>query len=367
MIVGVLKEIKNNENRVALTPRGAKELVKAGHIVLVEKGAGLGSGFKDEEYVKEGAQIIAAPKELCKKADMVVKVKEPLPQEYDYFKPKQILFTYFHFASGEELTKAMISRKITCIAYETVEKEGKLPLLKPMSEVAGQMSVIMGAYYLAKPYQGKGTLLSPVENTKPSKTVIIGGGVVGENALKNAVGLRGTVVLFEINDNRIAELKKLYPMVRYEKPDKEKIEKELEDTDLLVGAVLVKGAKAPKLVTKEMVAIMKDGSVITDVAIDQGGCVETSKATSHADPIYKVGGVTHYCVANMPGAYPRTSTIALTAATLPYTIKLANKGLNALKEDPGFMAGLNIYKGKITYKGVAEAFGMQYVDPKSLL
>jgi alanine dehydrogenase len=261
----------------------------------------------------------------------------------------------------------MLKRKICCVAYETVEKDGKLPLLKPMSEVAGQMSVIMGAYYLAKPFQGRGMLLSLVENTTPSKTVIIGGGVVGENALMNAYGLRGEVVLFELNDKRIAELKKKYPKARFEKSDKAKVEKEILDADLVVGAVLVEGAKAPKVISKDMVLKMQDGSVIVDVAIDQGGCVETSHATTHTDPVYKVGGVTHYCVANMPGAYPRTSTIALTTATLPYAVKLANKGLKALKEDDGFMRGLNAYKGKVTHKGVADAFGLPFVEPKTLL
>ncbi len=367
LIVGTIKEIKNNENRVGLAPSGAKELTKAGHTVFVEKGAGLGSGFKDEEYTAAGAQLLATPKEVCTKSDMVIKVKEPLPQEYDHFREDQILFTYFHFASGKQLTDEMLKRKICCVAYETVEKDGKLPLLKPMSEVAGQMAVIMGAYYLAKPFQGRGMLLSPVENTKPSKTVIIGGGVVGENALMNAYGLRGDVVLFELSDKRIAELKKKYPKARFEKSDKAKVAKEILDADLVVGAVLVEGAKAPKVISKDMVLTMQDGSVIVDVAIDQGGCVETSHATTHADPVYKVGGVTHYCVANMPGAYPRTSTIALTTATLPYAIKLANKGLKALKDDDGFMRGLNIYKGKITHKGVADAFGLPFVEPKTLV
>lgn len=366
--MGVLKEIKDNENRIALTPDGAKELVGAGNIVLVEKNAGEGSGFSDEEYKEADAEIIETPKEICEKAEMIVKIKEPLPEEYDYFKEEQILFTYFHFASSKELTDAMLERNITCIAYETVEDENKkLPLLTPMSQVAGQMSVLIGSYYLAKPHKGKGILISTVPNTKPSKTLIIGGGVVGENALMNAHGLRGNVVVAEISEERMKELEEKYPGIRTIKSEKENIEKELPETDLLVGAVLVEGAKAPKLVSKEMVGMMKPGSVIVDVAVDQGGCVETTKPTSHSDPVYEVEGITHYCVANMPGAYPRTSTIALTTATLPYMKKLAERGLEALKEDNGFMHGLNTFKGKITHKGVAEAFGMEYNEPESLL
>lgn len=368
MIVGVLKEIKNNENRIALTPDGAKELVEAGHTVLMEKNGGVGSGFSDDEYAAVGAEIVDTPKEICDKAGLVLKVKEPLPEEFDHFNEKQILFTYLHYASGKELTDAMLERKITTVAYETVEDENKgLPLLLPMSQVAGQMATLMGAYYLAKPHKGKGVLISNVPNTKPSKTLILGGGVVGENALMNAHGLRGDVVLAEINEERMKELEEKYSGIRTIQSTKENIEKELEDTDLLVGAVLVPGGKAPTVVSREMVGKMKPGSVIVDVAVDQGGCVETTKATSHSDPVYEEEGVTHYCVANMPGAYPRTSTIALTTATLPYVKKLAEKGLEALKEDEGFLLGLNTHKGKITYKGVAEAFGMEYVDPKSLL
>lgn len=368
MNVGVLKEIKNNENRVALTPAGAKKLAKAGHNVFVEKNAGLGSGFNDTEYVRAGAKIVSKPKEIVKKCRMIMKVKEPIEHELNYFNEGHIVFTYFHFASGKELTRKMLESGAACVAYETVVNEkGRTVLLDPMSAVAGQMSVLQGAHYLAKFAGGRGKLLSEVKGVNPGKAVIIGGGTVGENAAMNALGLRANVTLFELSDRRIKELKRKYPKMRVLKSEKKAIERELTDADLLVGAVLLPGAKAPKIVSESMVKKMKKGSVIVDVAIDQGGCIETIRPTSHSHPVFVKHGVTHYAVTNMPGAYPRTSTFALTNATLPYALKLANHGLNALKKDRGLMQGLNMFKGIVTNKGVAEAFGMKFTGPEKVL
>ncbi len=368
MNVGVLKEIKNNENRVALTPEGAKKLKKAGNTVFVQKNAGKGSGFPDAEYKKAGAKIVNTPKELAKKCRMIVKIKEPLEQEYELFNENHILFTYFHFAADKKLTIGMKKSGATCIAYETVELPDKsLPLLSPMSEVAGRMAVIMGAYYLAKPYGGEGMLVSPITNSVNAKVAIIGGGIVGTASLENALGLGANTVLFEISNKRIKELKKQFPKARYVKSTQANIEKELKDTDLLVGAVLVPGAKAPKIVTKQMVAKMKKGSVIADVAVDQGGCVETIKPTTHENPVYEVSGVRHYAVANMPGAYPRTSTLAITAVTLPYMLDLAKNDLNAVKKSKPLQLGVNIHKGFITYKPVADAFKMKYTPLEKVL
>ncbi len=367
MKIGVLKEIKNNENRVALTPKSVKLLKKAGNSVFVQKNAGLGSGFTDKEYRKAGAKIVKNAKKICKKCRLIVKIKEPMPKEYSYFNKENILFTYFHFASSKKLTLAMKKSKTTCIAYETVEKNGKLPLLKPMSEVAGKMSAIMGAYYLAKPYGGRGTLMSPVKNSVNAKTVILGGGIVGTAALENSLGLGANVVLFEVNSKRIKQLKKKFPKAKYKKSSKKAIEKELKNTDLLIGAVLVPGAKAPKLVSKKMVKLMPKNSVIVDVAVDQGGSVETIKPTTHAKPVYEKFGVKHYAVANMPGAYPRTSTIALTNATVPYILKLAKNDLNAVKKDKGLASGVNMHKSFITNESVAKAFGLKYTDLKKVL
>ena len=373
MNVGVLKEIKNNENRVALTPLGAKALKRAGHRVFVEKNAGKGSGFSDAEYRRAGAKIVASPREICRKAQLIVKIKEPLPKEYKYFNENTTLFTYFHFASSKKLTLGMKKSKATCIAYETVEKNGKLPLLAPMSEVAGRMSVIMGAYHLAKPYGGEGMLMSPVTNSVNAKVVILGGGVAGTSALENALGLGAKTLLFEINPKRVKCLKKKYPKARIvhssrkKSVERKRIEKELKDTDLLIGTVLVPGAKAPKLVKERTVKKMKPGSVIVDISVDQGGCVETTKATNHQNPVYYKHGVLHYGVANMPGAYQRTATMAIKSVTLPYILKLAKQGLNAVKKDKALALGVNIHKGHITYKPVADAFNLKYTPLKEVL
>ncbi len=362
MIVGVPKEIKNNENRVAMTPAGAHAFCQAGHEVIIEKSAGIGSGFEDKEYVEAGASIIETPEAVFNKADMIMKVKEPMPVEYDRLKPNQILFTYFHFASGFELTKAMMKNNIICITYETVQTaDGALPLLAPMSEVAGKMSAHVAAYYLALPYGGTGVLMGGVPGVKPAKVVVIGGGTVGTCAAKVAAGIGARVTLFDININRLRYLDDVLPKnITILYSNQHSIEEEIKDADAVIGAVLIPGAEAPKLVTEEMIKKMKPNSVIVDVAIDQGGCIETSKPTSHSDPVYKVHGVLHYCVTNMPGAFARTSTFALTNATLPYALKLANLGYKeALKKDNALAKGLNIINGKITYAPVAKVFGFE--------
>ena len=363
MIIGTPKEIKDNENRVGITPAGVSALIQAGHKVLVEKSAGLGSGIEDREYVASGAVIVDKAKEVFEKADMIIKVKEPLPEEYDLLRPGKILFTYFHFASSLQLTKAMMARGVVCVAYETVEEEGGfLPLLAPMSEVAGKMAAHIAAYYLALPCGGRGVLMGGVPGIRPAKVVIIGGGIVGTNAAKVAAGMGAEVVLFDIDSKRLRYLADvLPPNVNVLMSNSQSIEKEVKDADAVIGAVLISGAKAPKLVTEEMIKKMMPNSVIVDVAIDQGGCIATSHPTSHSDPVFKVHGVLHYCVANMPGAFARSSTFALTNATLPYALKLANKGYKkAAKEDPALAKGLNIIEGKIVYKPVAEAFNLDY-------
>ncbi len=358
MKIGVVKEIKDKENRVALTPEGAKKLVAAGNIVLVEENAGINSGFSNEEYKNARAEIVDTAQVWS--ADLAIKVKEPLEQEYKFLK-QQMVFTYFHLSGvTKTLTEALLKNKTTAIAYETVEDDsGKLPLLAPMSAVAGNMSIIMGSYYLAKFNDGNGMQLSSVLGKKYGKVVVIGDGIVGKHAAKNAYGLGANVFLFTRHEGRFESLKKeIGPDLHCVLSAKENIAKHVKDADLVVGAVLRKGAKAPFVVTEEMVKTMHPGSVIVDVSIDQGGCIETSKPTSHSDPVYVKHGIIHYCVTNMPGAYPRTSTITLTTATLPYVLKLAEKGINALKEDKGLTKGLNTYKGFITYKPVAEDLGM---------
>lgn len=360
MIVGVPKEIKDKENRVALTPEGAKQLASNGHKVLVEKNAGAGSGFSDEEYVKNGAQVVDTAKAWD--CDIVIKVKEPLENEYKFLKENQILFTYLHLAGvTKTLTEALIKAKTTGVAYETVEdKYHRLPLLAPMSAVAGNMSVQVGAYYLAKFNNGKGMMLGEVMGNFYGKVVIIGDGVVGRHAAKTAYGLGTNVYLFGRHQERMDHLRELIGKkahVMLSSP--EKIAEHVKDADLVVGAVLVTGAKAPYVVTEEMVKTMQPGSVIVDVSIDQGGCIETSKPTKHSDPVYVKHGVTHYCVTNMPGAYPRTSTIALTNATLPYLLRLANNGFKkSMDEDTGFAKGVNTHKGFINFKPVAEVLDM---------
>jgi alanine dehydrogenase len=364
MKIGVIKEIKDKENRVALTPTGAQSLVAAGHTVLIEEHAGVGSGFTDAEYQSLGAEIVMTTQAWD--ADLVIKIKEPQEMEYKYFK-QNILFTYLHLAGvSESLTKALMESKTTAIAYETVEDEhGTFPLLTPMSAVAGNMAATMGAYYLAKFNEGKGVLLGNVFNERHGKVMVLGDGVVGQHAAMTADGMGAYVYLFGLNDKHYQQIKnKVSPDLKFVQSTLENIAEHIKDTDLLVGAVLLSGAKAPHIVSEEMVKSMQPGSVIVDVSIDQGGCIETSHPTSHSYPVYTTHGVIHYCVSNMPGAYPRTSTIALTNATLPYIIKLANKGLAALSEDQGFGKGVNTHNGLITCHPVAEALGMENVYKK---
>ena len=361
MIIGIPKEIKNNENRVALTPAGAKELVKKGHTVYVQHTAGENSGFPDSAYEKAGAQILPSINDVYQIAEMIVKVKEPIAVEYPLVRKGQLVFTYFHFASDEKLTLAMMDSGSICLAYETVEKpDASLPLLIPMSEVAGRMSIQEGARFLEKPQGGKGILLGGVPGVKPARVLVLGGGIVGYNAALMAAGLGADVTIADISLPRLRYLSEVMPAnVKTLYSSTHNIETELPATDLGIGAVLLPGAKAPHLVTKDMLKLMKPGSVLADVAIDQGGCFETSHPTTHADPVYTVDGIVHYCVANIPGAVPQTSTLALTNATLPYVLKLADKGWKeACKEDRSLLLGLNIIEGKIVYPAVAEAFGL---------
>lgn len=362
MIIGVPKEIKNNENRVALTPAGAKELVKNGHTVYVQHTAGENSGFPDAEYEKAGAKILPTIEDVYGIAEMIIKVKEPIAYEYPLVRKGQLLFTYFHFACDEALTRAMLASGATCLAYETVEaKDHTLPLLIPMSEVAGRMSVQEGARFLEKPQGGKGILLGGVPGVKPAKVLVLGGGVVGHNAALMAAGLGADVTITDISLPRLRYLSDTMPKnIKTLYSSAHNIEQELPTTDLVIGAVLIPGAKAPHLVSRDMLKLLRKGSVLVDVAIDQGGCFETSRPTTHAEPIFEVDNIIHYCVANIPGAVPQTSTLALTNATLPYAIKLANKGWEkACAEDAGLKLGLNIIDGKVVYPAVAEAFGME--------
>jgi len=371
MIIGVAKEIKNNENRVGLTPAGAADLCKAGHTVLMEQGAGFGSGFSDESYVEVGASIIADKKELFDRSEMIIKVKEPLAAEYDLFHEGQILFTYLHLAPEPELTKAMLDKKVIGIAYETiVGRNNTLPLLSPMSEVAGRMSVQIGAQMLEKPWGGKGILLGGVPGVESGQVVIIGGGIVGTNAAKMAIGMGARVTIIDKSGDRLAYLDDIFGgRVMTVMSNSYNIAKWVAKADLLVGAVLVPGAKAPKLVSAEMVKTMEAGSVIVDVAIDQGGSVETiDRVTTHSDPTYTKYGVVHYSVANMPGAVARTSTLALTNATLPYAMAIANKGWKqALQDDQGLANGLNVYNGQIIFKAVADDQQLPYTSVEEVL
>ena len=365
MIIGVPKEIKNNENRVALTPAGATELAKRGHEVYVQATAGIGSGFSDDDYVQAGAQILSTIEDTYGIAEMIMKVKEPIEIEYSLIKENQLLFTYFHFASYEPLTDAMIKSKAVCLAYETVEKEDhSLPLLVPMSEVAGRMATQEGAKYLEKPLKGKGILLGGVPGVKPAKVLVIGGGVVGTQAAKMAAGLGADVIIMDLNLDRLRYLDDIMPAnVRTVMSDEYNIREFIKTADLIVGSVLIPGAKAPSLITRDMLKTMQAGTVLVDVAVDQGGCIETCKPTTHEDPIFIIDDVIHYCVANMPGAVPYTSTMALTNATLPYAVQLANKGWeSACKDNEDLKKGLNVVKGDIVYKAVADAFGLPYTD-----
>jgi alanine dehydrogenase len=371
MIIGVPKEIKNNENRVAITPGGVLALVRAGHKVIIEKTAGEGSDICDKEYTDAGAEIRTSNVELFKEADVIVKVKEPLENEYDLFKEGQALFTYLHLAPNRPLTEALVRKKVTGIAYETVQlANGHLPLLAPMSEVAGRMSIQVGAYMLQKHNGGRGVLLGGVPGVLPAEVIIIGGGVVGVNAAKMAIGLGAKVTILDVNKTRLSYIDDIFggrvSTVIYS----EYVAAELtKAADLLVGAVLAPGAKAPKIVTEDMVKSMKNGSVIVDVAIDQGGSIETiDRITTHDKPCYEKHGVIHYSVANMPGAVPRTSTFALTGVTLPYLLQIANKGVErAMRDDKSLLLGLNTYQGKVTCKAVAEAMSLEYYDPASLV
>lgn len=363
MIIGVPKEIKNNENRVALTPAGVRELVKNSHKVYVQSTAGDGSGFSDDDYMKAGAEMLPSIEDTYAIAEMIIKVKEPIEPEYKLIKKDQLVFTYFHFASYEPLTKAMMESGSVCLAYETVEADNRtLPLLVPMSEVAGRMSVQQGAKFLEKPLKGRGILLGGVPGVKPAKVMIIGGGVVGTEAAKMAAGLGADVTILDLSLDRLRYLDDVMPAnVKTLKSSEFSVRELSLDHDLIIGAVLIHGAKAPKLITRDMLGDMRPGTVLVDVAIDQGGCFETSKPTTHQDPVYIVDGVTHYCVANMPGAVPYTSTLALTNATLPYAIELANKGWKqACSESRELRLGLNIIDGKVVYKGVADAFDLPY-------
>lgn len=364
MKIGIPKEIKNNENRVSLTPSGANTLTINGHEVYVETKAGINSGFSDEQYITAGAKILPSAKEVFAIADMIIKVKEPIECEYDLIRPNQLVFTYFHFASDEKLTHAMLKSNAICLAYETVEVGKTLPLLLPMSEVAGRMSVQEGAKYLEKPKGGKGILLGGVPGVKPANVLVIGGGIVGQQAALMAAGLGAHVTIADISLPRLRYMSEIMPAnVDTMMSSKYNIEEILPITDLVIGAVLIPGAKAPHVITREMLKLMEPGSVMVDVAIDQGGCFETSHATTHAEATYKVDEIVHYCVANIPGAVPFTSTLALTNATLPYALLLANMGWQkacATHED--LRLGLNIVNGKIVYKAVADTFGLPYEE-----
>jgi alanine dehydrogenase len=363
MIIGVPKEIKNNENRVAVTPAGVKELIKHGHTVYVQATAGNGSGFSDNDYMAAGAKMLATIAEVYAIAEMIIKVKEPIAEEYPLVKKGQLVFTYFHFACERALTDAMMASGATCIAYETVrDRQGHLPLLIPMSEVAGRMSIQEGARFLERPQGGKGILLGGVPGVKPAKVLVLGGGVVGSNAALMAAGLGADVTITDISLPVLRHLAQVMPKnVKTLFSSTHNIETELPDVDLVVGSVLIPGAKAPHLVSRSMLGLMKPGTVLVDVAIDQGGCFETSHPTTHSNPVYEVDGIVHYAVANIPGAVPYTSTLALTNATLPYAIRLADKGWReACKNDPGLADGVNIVDGKITFKAIADAFDLPY-------
>lgn len=363
MIIGVPKEIKNNENRVGATPAGVKELVKHGHTLYVQHTAGEGSGFSDAEYEAAGATILPTIEDVYGIAEMIIKVKEPIEPEYALVKKNQVLFTYFHFASDLPLTEAMMKAGAVCIAYETVRgRNGELPLLIPMSEVAGRMSIQEGARFLEKPQGGRGVLLGGVPGVKPAKVLVLGAGVVGRNAALMAAGLGADVTICDISLPTLRHCAEFMPKnVKTLYSSQHNIEEELPTTDLVIGSVLIPGAKAPHLVTKDMVKLLRPGSVMVDVAIDQGGCFETSHPTKHDDPVYTVDGVLHYAVANIPGAVPYTSTLALTNATLPYALRLADMGwVEACKRDAGLADGVNIVDGKVTFKAVAEAWNLPY-------
>ena len=362
MLIGVPKEVKRDEYRVAMLPVGVEELTAAGHTVLIETGAGLGSGISDQEYAEQGAHIIPGAAEIYTRADLVVKVKEPLPEEYGLIQPDQALFTYFHFAASRELTEAMLKSGATCIAYETLKDvQGRLPLLTPMSEVAGRMSIQEGAKYLERPQQGRGILLAGVPGVAPAHITILGGGVVGANAAKIAAGFQADIAILDVNMDRLRYLDDIMPPnVNVLFSDRHTIRQQLRLADLVIGAVLIPGARAPHLVSRKDLKLMKPGSVIIDVAIDQGGCLETSRPTTHSSPVYLEDEVLHYCVTNMPGAVGRTSTFALCNVTLPWVLQLANRGIDqACQALPPLASAVNIRAGKVTNQAVAETFGMK--------
>ena len=370
MKIGVPKEIKPQEHRIGLTPESVKILTANGNQVLVENNGGFEAGFDNEQYLNAGAKIIDKAEDIFNDAEIIVKVKEPLSNEVKMIKENQIVFTYLHLAAAKELTQGLINSKSVCIAYETVtDNNGRLPLLAPMSAVAGRMSVQAGAHCLEKNQKGKGLLLGGAPGVKPGNVVILGGGVVGENAAIIATGLQAKVHIVDKSEARLKQLTEMFgDKIIPQHSDKVDLDKLISECDLLVGGVLIPGAEAPKLVTKKMLKGMKRGSVIVDVAIDQGGCVETSKPTTHADPTYIVDDIVHYCVANMPGGVPRTSTLALNKATLPFLTKLAKDGYKkALTNDPNFLAGLNVHKGSVTYKAVADTFGHKFLSPKEAI
>lgn len=370
MIIGVPKEIKNNENRVAVTPAGTQEFIRKGHTVYIQTKAGEGSGFSDEEYAGAGAKILPKAEDVYAIAEMIVKVKEPVEPEYSLIHKDQLVFTYFHFASYEPLAHAMIKTGAVCLAYETVERPDRsLPLLVPMSEVAGRMAIQEGAKYLEKPLKGRGILLGGVPGVRPAQVLILGGGVVGTNAAKIAAGMGADVYITDVNLNRLRYLDDVMPKNVHTVASNDYVLRELVKTsDLIVGGVLIPGAKAPKLITRDMLKTMRPGTVLVDVAVDQGGCIETCKPTTHEDPTYIIDDIVHYCVANMPGAVPYTSTLALTNATLPYALKLANLGWKkACKDYEDLQKGLNVVGGKVVYKAVADAFNLPFVDVKEVL
>jgi len=370
VVIGVPKEIKTDEYRVAMVPAGVETLTRAGHRVLVEAGAGLGTGISDEEYAEHGAEIVDRAAEVWRRAELIVKVKEPQPEEYPHIRPEHVIFTYFHFAADEGLTRALLERQCVCVAYETIQDEdGTLPLLTPMSEVAGRMAIQEGAKYLERPMEGRGILLSGVPGVPPANIVILGGGVVGLNAAKIAAGIGALVTILDINLERLRYLDDVMPQNVFTLfSNAVNIRRAIREADLLIGAVLIRGERAPVLVTREMIQTMKPGAVIVDVAVDQGGCVETIRPTTHSKPTYKVDGVLHYGVTNMPGAVAGTSTYALTNVTLPYVKRLADRGWQrAMREHPPLRMGLNLARGAVTFEPVAEQYGLPYVPPEELL
>lgn len=370
MIIGLPKEIKNNEFRVGLTPNSVKAFRDAGHTVLVETGAGMGSGFTDKEYTDAGAQILPNAADVWAKAEMIYKVKEPIKSEYHYFREGQIIYTYLHLAADRPLTEAMLSAKVKAVAFETIfDANGGLPCLLPMSEIAGRLSVQQGAKYIEKTFGGRGTLLAGVPGVERGNIVILGGGGVGTNACKMAVGMGANVTVLDVNAKRLAYLDDIFfGKITTLYSTRPNIIEAISKADVVIGAVLLPGRSTPRLVRKEDLKAMKPGAVLVDVAIDQGGCFETSHATTHDDPVFLVDGIVHYCVANMPGAVSRTATLALANATVPYGIRIANKGLEAaLKEDSGLMSGLNCYNGRCTFAGVSEALNIPYINPEKLI